>query len=232
MSKVSKRMAASVGMIEAGRLYSLDEAVALVEKLPSTKFDESIDVAILLGVDPRKAEENVRGVVALPHGTGKTIRVAAFCLGDKMKEAQEAGADFVGAEDLVAKVSSGWLDFDAAVATPDMMVQIGKIGKLLGPRGLMPNPKTGSVTFDIGKAVKAIKGGRVEYRVDKASNLHVGVGRKSFGSQRLGENMRALIDAVVKAKPKTSKGVYLEQIFVSSTMGPSIAIDPMPFRTA
>lgn len=232
MAKIGKRLKAAQELVEAERLYSVPEAAQLLEQLPKAKFDETVDMAIRLGVDPRKAEENVRGVVSLPHGTGKDVRVVVFCTGDKVKEATAAGAEFAGAEDLVAKITGGWMDFDAAIATPDVMVQVGKIGKLLGPRGLMPNPKLGTVTFEVGKAVKAIKAGRVEYRVEKSGIVHVGVAKSSFGSEKIADNVHSLIDAIVKAKPRTSKGIYLQQIYLSSTMGPSIAIDPSPFRAA
>jgi large subunit ribosomal protein L1 len=230
MGKVSKRFAEAKKLVDATKQYSLAQACEILAKFPKTKFDETVEAAIKLGVDPRKAEENVRGTVALPHGTGKNLRVAAFCKGDKQKEAQEAGADFVGGDDLVAKVQEGWLDFDAVVATPDMMVGIGKIGKILGPRGLMPNPKIGTVTPNIANAVKAIKAGQVEFRVEKAGIVHVGAGKVSFGPKKIEENLASLIDSIVKAKPKAAKGVYLEAIHVSTTMGPGLAIDPSPYR--
>ena len=230
MAKHSKRLLEVRSLVDRTKLYSLDEAVDVLCKVPKAKFDETIEVSMRLGVDPRKAEENVRGTVALPHGTGKVIRVVAFCKGEKQEEARKAGADFIGAEDIVDKIAGGWLDFDAAVATPDMMGQVGKIGKLLGPRGLMPNPKVGTVAMDIGKAVEAIKAGRVEYRVEKAGIVHVGAGKLSFGPEKIRENILSLIDAVVKAKPKTSKGIYLKTINLSSTMGPGIKIDPIPYR--
>ncbi|MCB0324485.1 MAG: 50S ribosomal protein L1 [Bdellovibrionales bacterium] len=228
--KVGKRLQKAVEMVEAGRQYEVAEAVELLCQLPKAKFDETVDVAVTLGVNPRKAEENVRGTVALPHGTGKTLRVAAFCKGDKAKEAEAAGADFVGAEDLVKKIQDGWLDFDAAVATPDVMAQVGRIGKLLGPRGLMPNPKVGTVTFDIGKAVEAIKAGRVEFRVEKAGIVHVGVAKVSFGPEKIADNVLSVIDAIVKAKPSTAKGTYLKGIYLSTTMGPGLELNPIPFR--
>ena len=210
---------------------SLDEGVELIGNVPAAKFDESVDVALKLGVDPRKAEENVRGTVTLPHGTGKVVRVVAFCQGEKAKEAQDAGADFVGAQDLVQKIQQeGWLEFDAAVATPDVMGQVGRIGKVLGPRGLMPNPKVGTVTFDIGKAVEAIKAGRIEYRVEKAGIVHMGVGRVSFGAEKIRENVVSAIESVVRAKPKASKGTYVQSVHLSTTMGPGITLDPAPFR--
>lgn len=230
MARKGKRLQAAQKLVERSKLYSIDEALDVLGKLPKAKFDESLDIAIKLGVNPRKAEENVRGTVELPHGTGKKVRLAVFCKGEKVQEAQEAGADFVGAEDLVEKIQGGWLDFDAAVATPDVMGLVGKIGKILGPRGLMPNPKVGTVTFDVGKAVKAIKGGRVEFRVERAGVVHVATGKLSFGSDKLKDNLVSLIDAVVKAKPKTAKGVYLQSAHLSTTMGPGLKLDPVPFR--
>jgi large subunit ribosomal protein L1 len=230
MAKIGKRLKKAAGLVRSGELYTLEDAAKLICELPAAKFDESVDVVVKIGVDPRKAEENVRGTVELPHGRGNTVRVAAFCKGTKQDEARAAGADFVGAEDLVEKVQGGWLDFDAAIATPDVMVLIGKIGKLLGPRGLMPNPKVGTVTFDIGKAVSAVKGGRVEFRVEKAGLIHCGIGKRSFGAEKLRDNMASFIESIVRAKPKTSKGVYLQKISVSSTMGPGIQINPTPYR--
>lgn len=230
MAKKSKRYQQAAKLVEAEKSYSLDEAAEIVAKFPKARFDESVDIAIRLGVDPRKAEENIRGTVTLPHGTGKSVRVAVFCKGDKIKEAEDAGADFVGAEDLVQKVQGGWLDFDAAIATPDMMGLVGRIGKLLGPRGLMPNPKVGTVTADVGKVVKAIKLGRVEFRLDKAGIVHVGAGRMSFNAKKISENVAAVIDAIVRAKPPAAKGTYLQAIYLSPTMGPSVTVDPAPFR--
>ncbi len=225
MAKVGKRLQAARKLVEEGKLYSLEEASKLLETFPKSKFDESIDLAIALGVNPRKAEENVRGTVALPNGRGKTIRVAAFCKGDKVKEAEAAGADFFGGDDLVKKIQDGWMDFDAAVATPDCMALVGRIGKLLGPRGLMPNPKVGTVTPDIGKAIEAIKSGRVEFRVEKAGIIHVGIAKASFGAEKIAENLKAVLDAVVKSKPATSKGVYLKSATMNTTMGPGIPLD-------
>lgn len=231
MAKIGKRLTQAHGLVEKGKLYTLEEAIAAVDSFPRAKFDESVDIAIRLGVNPRKAEENVRGTVSLPNGTGKTIRVVAFAQGEKAKEAQDAGADFVGAADLVQKIQSeGWLDFEAAVATPDVMGQVGRIGKILGPRGLMPNPKVGTVTFEIGKAVAAIKSGRVEFKVEKAGIVHLGVGRVSFGKEKIAQNVTAAIEAIVKAKPQTSKGIYLQSINISTTMGPGIAVDPTLYR--
>ncbi len=230
MAKEGKRLKESRSLVDAEKLYQLEEAVELLSKLPKAKFDESVDLAVSLGVDPRKAEENVRGTVALPHGIGKSVRVAAFCKGDKAKEAEAAGADFVGADDLVSKIQGGWLDFDKAVATPDCMGLVGKIGKVLGPRGLMPNPKVGTVTFDIGDAVKALKAGQVEFRVEKAGIVHAGVGRVSFGEDKLKDNISAFTEALVRAKPKSSKGIYLKAFHLSTTMGPGLSLDPAPFR--
>ncbi len=225
-----KRVREAKKMVVAEKVYSLNEAAGILAKFPKAKFDETVDLAVNLGVNPRKAEENVRGTVALPHGTGKTVRVAVFCKADKAKEAEAAGADFVGAEELVAKIQGGWMDFDAAIATPDMMALVGRIGKLLGPRGLMPNPKVGTVTPDVAKAVQAVKGGRVEFRVEKAGIVQVGTGKISFGPEKIEENLRSVVEAIVKAKPATSKGIYLKSIYVSTTMGPSLAVDPTPFR--
>ncbi len=230
MAKEGKRLKEARKLVEADKIYTLEEASNILASFPKTKFDESVDMAIKLGVDPRKAEENVRGTVSLPHGTGKTQRVVAFCKGDKVKEAEAAGADFAGAEELVEKIQGGWLEFDVAVASPDCMMHVGKIGKILGPRGLMPNPKVGTVTPDVGKAISAIKSGRVEYRVEKNGIVHVGAGRVSFGGAKIKENLEAVIDSIVKAKPKTSKGIYLQNIHLSSTMGPGVKVDAIPFR--
>lgn len=230
MAKVGKRIKNARKLVVAEKLYTIEEAAALIESMPKAKFDESVDLCINLGVNPKKAEENVRGTVALPNGRGKTVRVAAFCKGDKAKEAEAAGADFVGAEDLVQKIQGGWLDFDAAVATPDSMALVGRIGKLLGPRGLMPNPKVGTVSNDIGKAVEAIKSGRVEFRVEKAGIVQVGLAKSSFGQQKIVENIKAVMDAILKAKPPTSKGVYVQKISLSTTMGAGIQIDTSAFK--
>lgn len=230
MGKIGKRLKKAWSLVEKDKQYSLEQAVELIASFPPAKFDESVDVVVKLGVDPRKAEENVRGTVELPHGRGKTVRVVAICRGEKVKEAQEAGADFIGTDDLIEKIQGGWFEFDAVVATPDAMGMVGKIGKLLGPRGLMPNPKVGTVTFDIGKAIKAIKGGRIEFRVEKAGLVHTGVGKVSFGAQKIMENVNSVLNSIVKAKPKASKGVYLQSIHVSTTMGPSVEINPTPYR--
>ncbi len=230
MAKPGKRITAARELVDEEKQFELEEACELLTKFPTAKFDESVDLALNLGVNPRKAEENVRGTVALPHGTGKTVRVAAFCVGDKAKEAEAAGADVVGGEDLVKKIQEGWLEFDAAVATPDAMPLVGRIGKLLGPRGLMPNPKVGSVTVDIGKAVSAIKAGRVEFRVEKEGIVHVGVAKVSFGKDKIADNVRAVLDAIVKAKPQSSKGTYLKAVHLSTTMGPSVTLNAAAFK--
>jgi large subunit ribosomal protein L1 len=208
------------------QLHTPVEAVDVVKTLASSKFDESVDVAVRLGVDPRKADQIVRGTVALPAGTGKTIRVAVFASGDAAQAARDAGADVVGAEDLVEKVTAGFLDFDLAIATPDLMGMVGRLGRQLGPRGLMPNPKTGTVTTDVGKAVTEFKGGRVEYRTDKFGNIHVPIGKASFVKENLVTNFKAVLDELARAKPSSAKGKYIRSITVSSTMGPGVKIDP------
>lgn len=214
-------------LIEPGKLYDPKEALELVEKTAKAKFDESIEIHVKLGVDSRHADQQVRGVVVLPHGTGKTLRVLVFAKGEKEKEATEAGADFVGAEELAAKIQSeSWFDYDAVVATPDMMGVVGRLGKLLGPKGLMPNPKSGTVTFDVARAINEIKAGKVEYRVDKSNIVHVAIGKASFGVEKLNENFRTLMDAIVKAKPPAAKGTYLKSITLASTMGPGIKVNP------
>lgn len=221
-----KRMQEAVGQVDKGRLYEMTEAIALAKSLSKAKFDETVEVALRLGVDPRHSDQVVRGAVVLPHGTGKAARVAVFAKGDKAREAEEAGADFVGADDLAEKVQSGWTDFDTAVATPDMMALVGRLGKILGPRGLMPNPKTGTVTFDIRAAVTEIKAGKIEYRTDKAGIVHAPIGKVSFSADDLAENLAALVDAVQKAKPQAAKGTYLKGITISTTMGPGIRVNP------
>ena len=212
--------------VDRDKFYSLEEALAMIKELSFTKFDESVDVAVRLGVNPRHADQMVRGSVLLPHGTGKETRVLVFAKGEKEKEATDAGADFVGAEDLIDKISKGWLEFDKAIATPDMMGMVGKIGKILGPRGMMPNPKVGTVTFNISDAVSDLKKGKIEFKVDKAGIIHATTGKKSFTEEKLKDNITALIDALVKLKPSTSKGVYLRGIVLSTTMGPGIKVDP------
>lgn len=230
MSNVGKRLKESYSKVDPEQRLALEEALALITELPKAKFDETLDVAIGLGVDSRKAEENIRGVVALPHGTGKKLRVAVFCKGELVKQAEEAGADFAGSDELIQKVQEGWTGFEAAVASPDMMASVGKIGKILGPRGLMPNPKLGTVTKDVAQAVTAIKSGRVEYRVEKTGIVHVGVGKVSFGKDKLKENVETLVDALVKAKPSTAKGIYLKRMHLATTMGPGVSIDVLPYR--
>lgn len=208
------------------RLYSPKEAIDLIKSVAFAKFDESVEVHIRLGVDPRQADQQIRGTVSLPHGTGKTIRVAVFAQGDKAREAEQAGADVVGAQDLADKIQKGWTDFDATVSTPDVMSIVGKLGKILGPRGLMPNPKAGTVTFDVGKAVKDIKAGKIEYRLDKFAIVHTIVGKVSFTAEYLVENYLALLDEINRAKPSAAKGKYIKSIYLASTMGPGINIDP------
>lgn len=222
---MGKKMKAALEKIEMNKVYPLEEALRLVKESSYTKFDESVDLAINLGIDPRKSDQMVKGSVVLPHGIGKKVRVLVFAKGEKEKEAAEAGADIVGAEDLVEKITKGWLDFDKAVATPDIMGLVGKLGKILGPRGLMPNPKLGTVTFDIAKAVKEIKAGKVEYRAEKAGIVHVPIGKVSFDIQKLFGNAMTVVDSILKAKPATSKGRYLKKVSVSSTMGMGIAVD-------
>jgi len=228
VAKHGKKYKESVVKLEKSRKYSLEEGVSLVKEASYVKFDETVELAMRLGVDPKHSDQMIRGAVSLPHGTGKTIRVAVFAKGEKEKEALDAGADFVGAEDLVEKIQKeNWLDFDAAVATPDMMAHVGKIGRVLGPRGLMPNPKIGTVTFDVGKAVTDLKGGRVDFRTEKSGVIHLGVGKVSFEAPQLKDNVLAVLDTVLKLKPSSAKGTYLKSIYVSSTMGPGIEIDPV-----
>jgi len=222
---MGKKMNAAGEKVERTKEYPLEEAIRKVKELAYAKFDETVDLAFNLGVDPRKSDQMVRGTVVLPHGTGKKLRVLVFAKGEKELEAKQAGADYVGADDLVDKISKGWLDFDKVVATPDIMGVVGKLGKILGPRGLMPNPKLGTVTFDVVKAVKDIKAGKVEYKTEKAGVVHVPIGKVSFDAQKLLDNAKAIIDSVTKAKPSTSKGKYLRGISVSSTMGPGLKVD-------
>jgi large subunit ribosomal protein L1 len=211
--------------VERGKEYSIEDAIGLVKKASFTKFDETVDMAVNLGINAKKTDQMVRSAVVLPHGTGKKVRVVVFAKGEKEKEARGADADYVGAEDLIEKIQQGWFDFDKVVATPDIMGLVGKLGKLLGPRGLMPNPKLGTVTFDLAKAVKEIKAGKIEYKTEKAGLIHVPIGKVSFDDQKLIENAMAVIDAIIKAKPPTSKGKYLKKVAVSSTMGPGVKID-------
>jgi large subunit ribosomal protein L1 len=215
---------------DRNKRYDLEEGVKLLVEASYAKFDEGVDLAIRLGVDPKKADQMVRGTAVLPHGTGKKVRILVFAKGQKEKEAQDAGADMVGADDLIEKISKGWLEFDKAIATPDMMGSVSKLGKILGPRGLMPNPKVGTVTFDLERAIREIKAGKVEFKVEKAGIIHLPVGKVSFGFDRLLENVKTLLEVILRAKPPTSKGVYLRSIALSTTMGPGIKIDPMNVR--
>jgi len=225
MSKTAKKHSAASAKIDRSKVYPVATAIDVVKQGAYAKFDETVDVAVRLGVDPRHADQMVRGAVVLPNGLGKEVRVLVFAKGEKEKEALDAGADFVGAEDLVSKIQEGWFEFDTAIATPDMMGVVGKIGKLLGPRGLMPNPKVGTVTFEVGRAVKESKAGKVEFRVEKAGIVHAPLGKVSFEAELLKGNLLALVEALVKAKPSAAKGVYLKKISVSSTMGPGINLD-------
>jgi len=230
MAKRSRRYLEAKKAIEPGRLYTPLEAVNLIKSLNTADFDETVEVHIKLGVNPRHADQQVRGTVMLPHGTGKKVRVAVFAKGEKAAEAETAGADIVGAEDLAAQIESGMLDFDACIATPDMMGIVGKLGRILGPRGLMPNPKTGTVTFDVAKAVADAKGGKVEYRTDRYGVVHLGIGKKSFPAEHLVENYGAVLDEIVRAKPAAAKGKYLRSITLASTMGPGVPVDTSKTR--
>jgi large subunit ribosomal protein L1 len=230
VAKHGKKYQEAAKLIDAEALYEPQEALELVKKAATAKFDETVEVAVRLGVDPRKQDQAVRGVVVLPHGTGKTKRVLVFAKGEKAKEAEAAGADYVGDQDLINKIQQGWFDFDVCVATPDMMSEVGKLGRLLGGKGLMPNPKAGTVTFDVAKAVQEIKAGKIEYRLDKAGQIHAPIGKVSFDVEKLVDNFRTLMEAIVRAKPAAAKGVYLKNIAVSSTMGPSVRVNPQTFR--
>lgn len=224
---MGKKYTESVKLVDKNTLYTVQEAIELVTKTSKAKFDETVELAVRLGVDPRHADQQVRGAVVLPHGTGKKVRVLVFAKGDKVNEAQEAGADFVGAEELVEKIQKeNWFDFDVVVATPDMMGVVGRLGRVLGPKGLMPNPKSGTVTFDVAKAIADIKAGKVEYRVDKTAIIHVPIGKSSFVEGKLSDNFHVLMEAVVKAKPAAAKGQYIKSVAISSTMGPGIKINP------
>lgn len=222
---IAKRYAQLLALIDQGKVYPVEEALALVKQGPAAKFDETIEMAVRLGVNPKYADQMVRGAIVLPHGTGQSVRVLVFAKGEKEREAREAGADYVGAEDLVEKIQGGWLEFDKAVATPDLMGQVGRLGKILGPRGLMPNPKVGTVTFEVARAIREVKAGKIEFKVDKAGNLHVPIGKRSFTAEQLAENANTFLEAVVKAKPAAAKGQYLRSITVSSTMGPGVKVD-------
>ncbi len=229
MKKHGKKYRAALEKMEPARKYSLDEAVKKLKEIAFAKFDETVELTVWLGVDPRKADQLVRGTLVLPHGLGRSKTVLVIAQGDKIKEAEEAGADFVGGEDMVTKIKGGWLEFDAVIATPDMMRLVGGLGKVLGPRGLMPNPKTGTVTFDVKTAVRETKAGKVEYRVDKTGVIHTAVGKVSFEENKIVENTRALIDAVVKAKPSTAKGKYMKKVNIASTMSPGLLLDETVF---
>jgi len=230
MATKGKKLLESKKNVEPGKRYLLKEAVEIVVNNAKAKFDETVETAIRLGVNPQHADQMVRGSVVLPHGLGKTVRVLVFAKGEKEKEALEAGADYVGADDIVEKIKGGWLEFDRVVATPDMMGSVGKLGKILGPRGLMPNPKVGTVTFEVGRAVNELKAGKVEFRVEKAGIVHTPVGKVSFGVDRLMENVKAVVETVVKLKPASSKGTYMKAISLSSTMGPGVKVDPLDVK--
>jgi len=224
MAKAGKKYQEASKLLEAGKIYTVDEAMELVKKTAMAKFDETIELHVRLGVDPKYADQQVRGAIVLPHGTGKSKRVLVFAKGDKVAEAEAAGADFVGSDEIAAKIQGGWCDFDVAVATPDMMGTVGRLGKILGPRGLMPNPKLGTVTMDITKAIKEIKAGKVEYRTDKAGNIHVPIGKASFDVEKLKANFQTLIDTLNKVKPAAAKGQYMRSVTVSATMGPGVPV--------
>ncbi|MGQ9476860.1 MAG: 50S ribosomal protein L1 [Actinomycetota bacterium] len=230
MKKRSKRYREALSLYDRQKLYHPREAVEIIKKMPGSRFDETVEVAFRLGVDPRKADQMVRGTVNLPHGTGKDVRVLVIAQGDKAREAEAAGADIVGGPELLERIKEGWFEFDAMVATPDMMSQVGKLGKILGPRGLMPNPKAGTVTFEVEKAVKDIKAGKVEYRVDRQGNLHLVLGKKSFDDRKLLENYAAVLEEVIRAKPAAAKGRYLKSITFSTSMGPGVKVDPSVVR--
>jgi large subunit ribosomal protein L1 len=227
MAKHGKKYTEAIKLIDIAKLYDPEEAIELVKKTATAKFDETVEAAINLGVDPKHADQQVRGAVVLPFGTGKTKRVLVFAKGDKAKEAEAAGADFVGAEDMVTKIQGGWTDFDVAVANPDMMALVGRLGKILGPKGLMPNPKVGTVTVDVTRAINEIKAGKIEYRTDKAGNIHAPIGKVSFDNEKLLKNFRTLIDTLIKVKPAAAKGQYMRNISVSTTMGPGVRVNTL-----
>jgi len=231
MAHTGKNYKTARAKVDRERRYALEEAVDLLSEVRTAKFDETVELAFRLGVDPRHADQMVRGSVVLPNGLGKKVRVLVFAKGQKEKEAEEAGADFFGSDELIDKIQKGWLDFDKAIATPDMMGQVSKLGKILGPRGLMPNPKVGTVTFEVAKAIQELKAGRVEFRVDKAGNVHVPVGKASFGKEKLLENINMLFETVIRLKPSSSKGTYVKGVAISTTMSPGIKIDPAYVRT-
>jgi large subunit ribosomal protein L1 len=230
--KIGKRFRAAQESVGQERLMDLTDAVARLKRSATAKFDETVEVAMRLGVDPRHAEQQVRGTVVLPHGTGKTVRVLVLTKGDKEREAKEAGADFAGSEEWIKKLNEGWMDVDVIVATPDMMGEVGKLGRVLGPRGLMPNPRSGTVTMDVAKAVREVKAGKIEYRVDKAGNLHAPVGKASFGSEQLVANVEVFLREVLRLKPATAKGQYLRSVTLSSTMGPPVRLDPVAIQSS
>jgi large subunit ribosomal protein L1 len=228
MADKGKRINDARKKVDAERLYEPDEALSLVKEMATAKFDETIEIHIRTGLDPRHADQLIRGSVVLPAGTGKKLRVLAFATGEKAREAEEAGADFVGGDDLVNRISGGWMDFDVAVATPDVMAAVGRLGRVLGPRGLLPNPRTGTVSNDIGKLIKEVRAGRVEFRLDRTGVVHAGIGKASFEPEQLKENLVALLDAIVRAKPQAARGVYLRSITLASTMGPGVKLDVAP----
>ena len=230
MAKKGKKYLEAAKLVEASKAYAVTEAVEVAKKANFAKFDATVEVAFRLGVDPKKADQQIRGAVVLPNGTGKTQRVLVFAKGEKAKEAEAAGADFVGESDYINKIQQGWFDFDVIVATPDMMGEVGKLGRVLGPKGLMPNPKTGTVTFDVTKAVNEIKAGKVEYRVDKAGNVHAPIGKVSFEDAKLVENFQTLFDQLMKVKPAAAKGTYMKNVSVTTTMGPGVKVDPSSFK--
>lgn len=225
MAKTTKRLSEALKLVDKSKVYDPAEAVALIKQLATAKFDETVEVAVRLGLDPKKQDQQVRGAVVLPHGTGKTARVLVFAKGEKVKEAEAAGADFVGDDDLIQKVSQGWFDYDVVVATPDMMGAVGRLGRILGPKGLMPNPKTGTVTFDLTRAIQEIKSGKIEYRVDRQGNVHAPIGKASFDVEQLIGNFNTLIDALQKAKPSGAKGQYFRNVSITSTMGPGLRVN-------
>lgn len=230
MAKRGKRYQEALKLVDKTKAYDIKEAVALLKQTAKAKFDETVEVAFRLGVDPKKADQQIRGAMVLPHGTGKTQRVLVFAKGEKAKEAEAAGADYVGDAEYINKINDGWFDFDVVVATPDMMAEVGKLGRVLGPKGLMPNPKTGTVTFDVEKAVKEIKAGKVEYRVDKSANIHVPIGKISFEDDKLVENFIAITEQIIKVKPQAAKGTYMKNVTITSTMGPGIKVDVSAYR--
>jgi len=230
MAKRGKKYREAAAKVDRDKLYDLVEACKIVKNTSYSKMDASVDLAVNLGVDPRHADQNIRGAVPLPHGLGKKVRIVVFARGEKAAEASQLAVEFVGADDLAQKITEGWLDFEHVIATPDMMGVVGRLGKVLGPRGLMPNPKLGTVTFDVSKAVNELRAGRAEYRVDKAGIVHTSVGRSSFGDEQLADNIRTVLDALLRAKPSTAKGTYLKKMCLSATMGPGVRIDPAPFK--